>query len=66
MIVSSPLLFGGRPVHTFMLAKAKEAATKALELDNRLAEAHTTLAYRTTHHDFHASLAGRPKLRVAS
>jgi TolB-like protein/Tfp pilus assembly protein PilF/DNA-binding XRE family transcriptional regulator len=25
---------------------------EALELDNRLAEAHTTLAYRTTHHDW--------------
>ena len=34
------------------MAKAKEAASKALELDERLAEAHTTLAYRTTHHDW--------------
>ncbi len=34
------------------MAKAKEAATKALELDERLAEAHTTLAYRATHHDW--------------
>ena len=34
------------------MAKAKEAASEALELDNRLAEAHTTLAYRTTHHDW--------------
>jgi TolB-like protein/Tfp pilus assembly protein PilF len=34
------------------MAKAKEAAGKALELDQRLAEAHTTLAYRTTHHDW--------------
>ncbi len=34
------------------MAKAKEAADKALELDERLAEAHTTLAYRTTHHDW--------------
>ena len=34
------------------MAKAKEAAGKALELDERLAEAHTTLAYRTTHHDW--------------
>lgn len=34
------------------MAKAKEAATKALELDGRLAEAHTTLAYRTTHHEW--------------
>ena len=34
------------------MAKAKEAADKALELDKRLAEAHTTLAYRTTHHDW--------------
>ena len=39
-----------RPIEA--MAKAKEAATKALELDNRLAEAHTTLAYRTTHHDW--------------
>lgn len=34
------------------MAKAKDAATKALELDDRLAEAHTSLAYRTTHHDW--------------
>jgi TolB-like protein/Tfp pilus assembly protein PilF len=34
------------------MAKAKEAAGKALELDQRLAEAYTTLAYRTTHHDW--------------
>jgi TolB-like protein len=34
------------------MAKAKEAASEALELDNRLAEAHTTLAYRTTHYDW--------------
>jgi TolB-like protein/Tfp pilus assembly protein PilF/DNA-binding XRE family transcriptional regulator len=34
------------------MAKAKTAATEALDLDNRLAEAHTTLAYRTTHHDW--------------
>ena len=39
-----------RPIEA--MAKAKETATKALELDNRLAEAHTTLAYRTTHHDW--------------
>lgn len=34
------------------MAKAKAAATSALELDDRLAEAHTSLAYRTTHHDW--------------
>jgi TolB-like protein/Flp pilus assembly protein TadD len=34
------------------MAKAMSAATKALELDCRLAEAHTTLAYRTVHHDW--------------
>ena len=34
------------------MTKAKEAATKALEFDSRLAEAHTTLAYRTTHHEW--------------
>jgi TolB-like protein/Tfp pilus assembly protein PilF/DNA-binding XRE family transcriptional regulator len=34
------------------MAKAKSAATKALELDGRLAEAHATLAYRTTHYDW--------------
>ncbi len=34
------------------MAKAQAAAGKALELDGRLAEAHTTLAYRTTHHDW--------------
>ena len=39
-----------RPIEA--MAKAKVAATEAIELDNRLAEAHTTLAYRTTHHDW--------------
>ena len=34
------------------MAKAQAAASKALQLDPRLAEAHTTLAYRTTHHDW--------------
>jgi TolB-like protein/Tfp pilus assembly protein PilF/DNA-binding XRE family transcriptional regulator len=34
------------------MAKAKSAASIALELDARLAEAHATLAYRTTHHDW--------------
>lgn len=34
------------------MAKAQAAASKALELDSRLAEAHTTLAYRTTHYDW--------------
>jgi TolB-like protein/Tfp pilus assembly protein PilF len=33
------------------MAKAKSAATKALDLNGRLAEAHATLAYRTTHYD---------------
>jgi serine/threonine-protein kinase len=34
------------------MAKAKAAATRALELDSRLADAHATLAYRTTHYDW--------------
>jgi TolB-like protein/Tfp pilus assembly protein PilF/DNA-binding XRE family transcriptional regulator len=34
------------------MTKAQAAVSKALALDNRLAEAHTTLAYRTTHHDW--------------
>jgi hypothetical protein len=34
------------------MAKANAAATRALELDNRLAEAHAALAYRTVHHDW--------------
>jgi len=34
------------------MAKAKVAATEALKLDDRLAEAHTSLAYRTTHYDW--------------
>jgi serine/threonine-protein kinase len=34
------------------MTKALAAASKALVLDNRLAEAHTTLAYRTTHHEW--------------
>jgi TolB-like protein/Tfp pilus assembly protein PilF/DNA-binding XRE family transcriptional regulator len=39
------------------MAKAQDAASKALELDERLAEAHSTLAYRTTHHDWDWSRA---------
>jgi len=34
------------------MAKAKAAASSALELDGRLAEAQATLAYRTTHYDW--------------
>jgi tetratricopeptide (TPR) repeat protein len=34
------------------MTKAKEAATQALKLDERLAEAHTSLAYRTTHYEW--------------
>jgi TolB-like protein/Flp pilus assembly protein TadD len=34
------------------MTKAKEAATQALKLDDHLAEAHTSLAYRTTHYDW--------------
>jgi len=34
------------------MEKARAAATKALELDGRLAEAQTTLAYRTTHYEW--------------
>ena len=34
------------------MARARSAADRALELDGRLAEAHATLAYRTTHHDW--------------
>jgi serine/threonine-protein kinase len=34
------------------MTKAKEAATQALKLDEHLAEAHTSLAYRTTHYDW--------------
>jgi TolB-like protein/Tfp pilus assembly protein PilF len=34
------------------MEKARVEATKALELDSRLAEAQTTLAYRTTHHEW--------------
>ena len=34
------------------MAKARSAANRALELDPGLAEAHATLAYRTTHHDW--------------
>ena len=41
------------------MAKAKRAATRALELDGRLAEAHTTLAYRTTHHEWDWATAER-------
>ncbi len=39
------------------MAKAKESASKALEFDDRLAEAHSTMAYRTTHHDWDWALA---------
>jgi tetratricopeptide (TPR) repeat protein len=41
------------------MAKAHAAASKALELDNRLAEAQTTLAYRTTHHDWDWATAAK-------
>jgi TolB-like protein/Tfp pilus assembly protein PilF len=34
------------------MARAQTAANKALELDPRLAEAHTTLAYRSIHYDW--------------
>ena len=34
------------------MAKARVAANRALELDGRLAEAHASLAYRTTHYDW--------------
>jgi TolB-like protein/DNA-binding XRE family transcriptional regulator len=34
------------------MAKARAAANKAVELDERLAEPHATLAYRTTHYDW--------------
>jgi TolB-like protein/Tfp pilus assembly protein PilF/DNA-binding XRE family transcriptional regulator len=34
------------------MTKAQAAANKALALDSCLAEAHTTLAYRSTHHDW--------------
>ena len=34
------------------MKKARTAADKALSLNNRLADAHATLAYRTTHHDW--------------
>jgi TolB-like protein len=39
------------------MAKAKESATKALEYDGRLAEAHSSMAYRSTHHDWDWALA---------
>ena len=39
------------------MAKARAAANKAVELDERLAEPHATLAYRTTHHDWDWSIA---------
>jgi adenylate cyclase len=34
------------------MAQAQQAASKALELDSRLVEAHTSLAYRTTHYEW--------------
>jgi TolB-like protein/DNA-binding XRE family transcriptional regulator len=34
------------------MTKAQDSANRALALDNRLAEAQTTLAYRTTHHEW--------------
>jgi tetratricopeptide (TPR) repeat protein len=39
------------------MTKAQAAANQALALDSRMAEAHTTLAYRTTHHDWDWSTA---------
>jgi TolB-like protein/Tfp pilus assembly protein PilF len=46
------------------MTKAKIAANKALELDSRLAEAQTTLAYRTTHYDWDWEIAEK-QFRVA-
>lgn len=40
------------------MAKSQEAATRALGLDASSAEAHTTLAYRATHHDWDWAGAG--------
>ena len=34
------------------MAQAQQAATEALQLDSRLVEAHTSLAYRTTHYEW--------------
>jgi TolB-like protein/Tfp pilus assembly protein PilF len=34
------------------MANARAAANRSVELDERLAEPHATLAYRTTHHDW--------------
>jgi tetratricopeptide (TPR) repeat protein len=39
------------------MSHARAAATKALELDDQLGEAHAVLAYRTTHHDWDWELA---------
>jgi serine/threonine-protein kinase len=39
------------------MAKARVSANRALELDGRLAEAHASLAYRTTHYDWDWSAA---------
>jgi len=39
------------------MARAKAAATEALKLNASLADAHATLAYRTTHHDWDWALA---------
>lgn len=39
------------------MAKARAAANEAVALDERLAEPHATLAYRTTHHDWDWSIA---------
>jgi TolB-like protein/Tfp pilus assembly protein PilF/DNA-binding XRE family transcriptional regulator len=46
------------------MARAKSALAKALELDSRLAEAHATLAYRTTHHDWDWETAEAQFLRA--
>jgi len=44
--------------------KAKEFATRALEIDPELAEAHTTLAYTTLHHDWNAPQSEASFLRA--
>jgi tetratricopeptide (TPR) repeat protein len=39
------------------MSKAMDAATKALQIDDRLGEAHAALAYRTTHYEWDWDLA---------
>jgi TolB-like protein/DNA-binding winged helix-turn-helix (wHTH) protein/Flp pilus assembly protein TadD len=58
----SPLFRGGRPLET--MPRALDAALRALQLDDSLADAHTTLAFVRAHYQFDWAAAEREFLRA--